>query len=213
MSSGDAATQPAGKALTRHFALLSCIVIGLIIVLLSFVIGYSLRNDLLQMEWGITADYIRSVAFYHLTPSDLVTPQHQTTHERFQAFYHQTVMTPEIVRVKIYDATMAVVWSDEPRLVGERFPDNPHLIGALAGRTMVNLETDRRTGDDCVSKQPWATAHGGFLPTVFLDEPPRFLFDSPRWRPLYSARHALILRNLRLISASVRAGLNRGRCG
>src|SRR5439155_263651 len=45
---------------------------------------------------------------------------------------------PEIVRVKIYDAGKRVVWSDEPRLLGEVFADNPELNAALAGLTTVN---------------------------------------------------------------------------
>ncbi|HXH09655.1 MAG TPA: ATP-binding protein [Alphaproteobacteria bacterium] len=167
MSTGGADKRPTGKALTRRFALLSCIVIGLITVLLSFVISFYLRKDLLDREWGITADYIRSAALYHLTPTDFAVPQGQIAQEHFQAFYRQTVMMPEIVRVKIHDATMRVVWSDEPRLVGERFPDNPHLIGAIAGRTMVNIETDRRKGENVYEGQEFPVLVELYVPLVF----------------------------------------------
>src|SRR3989442_6682172 len=50
----------------------------------------------------------------------------------------------EILRVKIYDAKMRVVWSDEARLVGQAFRDNPELSAALTGHTAVNLERLRK---------------------------------------------------------------------
>lgn len=167
MSAGGACEQPTGKRLTRRFALLSFVVIGLITLLLSYVIAYYLRQDLLQREWGITADYVRSAAFYHLTPADFTAPQSPSSSDRFQAFYRQAIMMPEIVRVKIYDATMAVVWSDEPRLVGARFADNPHLVGAMAGRTMVNIATERRKSEHIYEGQEFPVLVELYVPVVF----------------------------------------------
>ncbi len=138
----------AGTALTRQFAILSLIVIGLITTALSLVISHYLRKDLLEREWGTTADFIRTEAYYHLTPADFAAPGSKTAQGRFRIFYEQTVIMPEIVRVKIYDAGMKVIWSDEPRLIGQRFPDNPELIGAIAGQTTVNLKTGEKKGEN-----------------------------------------------------------------
>ncbi len=124
---------------TRLFAILSLVVVGLITAALSFGISYYLRKDLLDREWKVTADFIRTEAAYHLTPSDFDDSSSLTAQEHFRIFYQQIVIMPEIRRVKIYDPTTAVIWSDEVRLIGQRFPDNPHLVGAIAGRTVVNL--------------------------------------------------------------------------
>ncbi len=156
-----------GQALIRHFAILSLIVIGLITAALSMIISTSLRKDLLEREWGVTADYIRTEILYHLTPSDFSAPSTAEAQEHFQTFYEQTVMMPEIVRVKIYDATMAVVWSDEPRLIGQRFPDNPHLVSALAGRTMVNLESGDKKGENIYEPVESARLVEVYVPIVF----------------------------------------------
>lgn len=137
-----------GTALTRQFAILSLIVITLTTITLSLVISYYLRKDLLEREWGITADYTRTQAFYHLSPADFASPQSATAQKHFQAFYKQTVTMPEIVRVKIYDASMAVVWSDEPRLIGQRFHHNPQLISAIAGQITTNLEIGEKKGEN-----------------------------------------------------------------
>ena len=60
----------AGTALTRQFSILSLLMIGLITAMLATVISYSLRKDLLDREWRITADYVQTEAFSHLAPSD-----------------------------------------------------------------------------------------------------------------------------------------------
>jgi len=143
-----------GLRLTRQFALLSLLVIGLITAALSWVIAQVLRADLLEREWSLTADYIRTEARQWLGPADFAIPADATSQQHFQEFYRQAVTMPEIVRVKVYDAQMTVVWSDEQRLIGQRFADNPHLIGALEGRTAVNLETGRDRKDENVYEGP-----------------------------------------------------------
>ena len=159
-----------GTTLIRQFAILSLIVIGLITTALCLVISHYLRKDLLEREWGTTADFIRTEAFYHLTPADFAAPWSKTAQGRFRIFYEQTVIMPEIVRVKIYDANMAVVWSDEPRLIGQRFPDNPELIGAVAGNTTVNLKIGEKKGENIYE-------HGErqlvevYVPIVFAGDP------------------------------------------
>ncbi len=156
-----------GKALLRQFAILSFIVIGLITAALSLVISLYLRKDLLDREWGTTADFIRTEAFQRLSLSDFSAPSTRAAQEHFETFYQQTVMMPEIVRVKIYDATMAVVWSDEPRLIGQRFPDNPHLAKALAGRTTVNLESGELKAENVYERNEFARLVEVYVPIVF----------------------------------------------
>jgi hypothetical protein len=131
-----------GGTLVRQFGLLSLVVIGLITLTLSLVIAYNLREDLLEREWGTTADFIRTEALQYLTPADFDAPMQPSAQEHFETLYHETSLMPEIIRVKIYDSKMTVVWSSEPRLQGLRFSDNPHLARALGGQTTVNLETD-----------------------------------------------------------------------
>jgi signal transduction histidine kinase len=131
------------------------------------IISHYLRKDLLEREWGVTADYVRTEILYHLTPSDFEAPRSKTAQEHFERFYEQTVMMPEIIRVKIYDAAGAVVWSDEPRLIGQRFPDNPHLVSALTGRTMVNLDPGEGKGENIYEPTESARLVEVYVPVVF----------------------------------------------
>jgi two-component system, NtrC family, sensor histidine kinase HydH len=157
----------AGTALTRQFAVLSFIVIGLITVALCLVITHYLRKDLLEREWRITADYIRTEARHYLTSADFALPFSAIAQEHFRNFYAKTVRMPEIVRVKIYDTTAAVVWSDKPLLIGQRFLDNTHFLGALAGRTMVNLEMSEEKGENVYERAEFPELVEVYVPIVF----------------------------------------------
>jgi len=108
------------------------------------VISHSLQYDLLDREWSTTADFVRTEAVQTLRARDFEAPETPEAQARFLTFYQRTVVMPEIIRVKIYDAKMRVVWSDEARLVGQAFRDNPELSAALTGHTAVNLERLRK---------------------------------------------------------------------
>ena len=56
--------------LTRQFAALSMLVIGLITAALCFVIARHLRTHLLEREWSTTADFVRTEALQRLTVND-----------------------------------------------------------------------------------------------------------------------------------------------
>lgn len=127
-----------GNSLLRQFATLSLIVIGLVTIVLSLVNSYYLHKDLLDREWRITADYTRMQILHHLVPSDFDAPMTRQAQDNFKRFYELTAMMPEIVRVKIFDTTMTVVWSDESRLIGRQFPGSQDVASALQGRLTVN---------------------------------------------------------------------------
>src|SRR5262249_15211464 len=76
-------THHSGSALTRQFALLSLLVIGMSTVALCLIISYYLRQDLLEGEWTLTADAIRTEALDHTLPSDFATPVSAPAQEHF----------------------------------------------------------------------------------------------------------------------------------
>ena len=159
-----------GAVLIRQFAVLSLVIVGLITAALCVVISHYLKADLLEREWTTTADFIRTEALQNLTPADFAASETPTAEGRFRRFYEHTSMMPQIVRVKIYGAGMAVIWSDEPRLIGQRFPDNAQLLGAVAGRTTVSLKVGEKKGENVYERdQPELVEV--YVPIVFPDAP------------------------------------------
>jgi len=159
-----------GAVLIRQFAVLSFVIVALITVALCAVISHGLREDLLEREWTTTADFIRTQALQILAPDDFSTPESAAAQGRFGNFYRQTVMMPHVVRVKIYAANMTVLWSDEPRLIGQRFADNAQLAGAVAGRTTVNLETGEKKVENVYERNEPQLVEV-YVPIVFPGSP------------------------------------------
>lgn len=155
-----------GKGLLRQFAILSLLVIGLVTLALSLTISHYLRKDLLEREWVTTADYVRTQILSHLTPGDLAAPKDDTAKVHFESLYQQVVSMPEIFRVKIYDSSMTVIWSDDPRLIGQRFSNNAHLEAALTGRTVVNLEPSGGKEENVSERNVFARVVEVYVPIV-----------------------------------------------
>ncbi len=170
MSGWSGLAPHSGAVLIRQFAVLSFVIVALITVALCAVISHYFRKDLLEREWTTTADFIRTQALQNLDPADFAAPTRPATQERFRKFYQQTVMMPQVVRVKIYDASMTVIWSDEPRLIGQRFADNAQLSGAVAGRTTVNLETGEKKVENVYERQEPQLVEV-YVPIVFPESP------------------------------------------
>lgn len=144
----------AGHTLIRRFAVLSFIVIAVTTATLSYVIASSLERDMLAREWNATASYVHLEARRALTSEDFIDPRSQAAQRHFQTFSGDLGRIPETIRVKLYDRSARVVWSDEPRLIGQHFADNPELAKALAGRTVADLQTHKRKSENVFETPP-----------------------------------------------------------
>ena len=127
-------------SLLRTFALLSFLLVALITIAQIGVQWRLLREDLLAWERTSTAEAIRVQVASVLDPDDFVHRDTPAARGRFSEFLRLALSNPEILRIKLYDPEMRVVWSDEPRLLGETFPGNRHLAQALRGETVAVLE-------------------------------------------------------------------------
>ncbi|OGB94227.1 MAG: hypothetical protein A2Z31_10270 [candidate division NC10 bacterium RBG_16_65_8] len=156
-----------GKVLLRQFAILGLAVIGVIALALSLMVSSVLRRDLLDREWITTADYVRAQILSHLTPAVLANPETAEATERFERFFQQVATMPEVFRVKVYAADGTVLWSDETQLIGRRFADNPHLSGALAGPTVVNMESGAGKTENVGERSVFARVVEVYVPITF----------------------------------------------
>jgi two-component system, NtrC family, sensor histidine kinase HydH len=125
------------SSLWRTFALMSLVIIALITAAQVTVQRALVRTALLEWERQHAAESILATAQSILRPQDFEQWRSPEAQERFTRFFRLTLFNPEILRVKVYGADTSVVWSDEPRLLGTRFPDNSRLTRALTGETLA----------------------------------------------------------------------------
>jgi signal transduction histidine kinase len=128
-------------SLRGAFALLSLGIIGLISAIQVTVQWVLLREDVLEREGLESANTIRDEAYAVLHAEDFADWRNPQSQARFEEFFGRALLDPDIVRVRMYNTEMRIVWSDdEGRPAGTRIHDNPALREALAGRVMVELE-------------------------------------------------------------------------
>ncbi len=110
-----------------RFAILSFLcVLGLALAM-----GFALSALLTRAvsEWENTAAFARRQV-ERVGPDVLFTsPQGPEARERWGRELSRLLTDlPEVVRVKVWDREATILWSEEPRLIGQRFPCNaPHL--------------------------------------------------------------------------------------
>jgi len=153
--------------LLHQFAYLGLAVIGVITLVLSLTISDVLRRDLLEREWITTADYVRAQILSQLTPATLADPETAEAAERFERFFQQVASMPEVFRVKLYAADGTVLWSDETHEIGRRLGDNPHLDSALAGHTVVNMETGAGKAENAGERNVFGRVVQVYVPITF----------------------------------------------
>lgn len=124
-----------------RFAMLSLTcVVGLALAMGS-ALSLVLTRAVAEWEWENTAAFVRrDVEMAELTPLFTATQGAKDRERWGRELSRLYADFPEIVRVKVWDRQATVLWSDEERLIGQRFPENDELQDALAGKISVEVK-------------------------------------------------------------------------
>ena len=125
--------------LLQKFSILSLLGIGILILVLGYTISYFLARNILDREWTTLAQVVRSQVEEHSLYPLFSSPSLPTEQRRYEELISPLKRIPEIRRIKVYDKTGTLVWSDEPRLFGQAFSENEELKRALRGKIGVKL--------------------------------------------------------------------------
>jgi two-component system, NtrC family, sensor histidine kinase HydH len=132
--------RPAQFNLLRRFALLSCAAILVVAVGSSIFLSRFLTQALLQRDAVVTMEVIQSVAEVENAPAFFLRPHPVRAPEApLQDFFAHIGNLPDVLRANVYGRDRTLLWSTEPRLVGQRFAENADLEEALQGA--IGLET------------------------------------------------------------------------
>ncbi|MDO8478685.1 MAG: PAS domain-containing protein [Candidatus Rokubacteria bacterium] len=127
----------------QGFLLLSAVLIAAVGITAGVIVGAFFERHLLGEEETRTAEIVRSQARQHLSARDLnlVAGDPAERDRNFRVFLEGL---PGVFRIKAYDTTGRIVWSNESRLIGMSFPDDTFLQNALSGRVTTVLGTPSR---------------------------------------------------------------------
>lgn len=127
-------------SLLQRFSLLSLSAFLAVGVLLGWVITTSLEENFVARSKEVTASFVRSGFERLFKGEDFSAPMEGAKYEGFLAKIPHLQFNSEIKRVKVWNRDMVVVWSDDRRLLGQRFPENKELKKALQGKLASELK-------------------------------------------------------------------------
>ena len=125
--------------LTKRFALLSFLCIGILTAALCWIASRYLSKEMLDREWKTTAQIIRAETRQTVTSDDFKAADPKTVEIKFDELHRQITAMPDITRIKIYNVKGVIIWSDEKRLIGQAFADNDELQEALEGKVVTDI--------------------------------------------------------------------------
>ena len=127
-----------------RFPVLALLCIFATAVLMSSVLSSLLTQAVSAWEWENTAALTRRQVELVGLEGLFTAPPDALARQRWAAEIARLFGgLPEIVRVKVWSREATVLWSDESRLIGQRFPDNVPLRSALTGAVAVEVKEVR----------------------------------------------------------------------
>ena len=129
------ASQPPTFNLLRRFSLWSFLAIMLVASGASLFLSRFLTQALLQRDAAVTMEVIQSVCETENAAAFFLAPGAGGARgQGLQEFFDHIGNLPDVLRANVYGKDRTLLWSTEPRLVGQRFADkNDELEEALGG--------------------------------------------------------------------------------
>ena len=129
--------------LLTSFSLLGALITTTIAIVFAWSLEYQLEQNILQQEAQNAADQVDLILIPHLNLSlaDLSAPLDSARFEQIDALIREDILHGHIVRIKVWNKSGMVVYSDEKSLVGQYFPVSDELEKALDGGIGTDVST------------------------------------------------------------------------
>ena len=122
-----------------RFSLVSLLVILLIAVGLAWRLESTLENDALKGVAENTAEQATNILDKNLTTADLKDALQGKRYDEIDALIHNTLLSANIVRIKIWNQGGLLVYSDDQSIIGKTFPLSDELKEAFKGEIATEI--------------------------------------------------------------------------
>lgn len=148
------------------FLIIATSIFGILTVVFIFVSNLFINSSFINRSKSAVGDAIQFEA-KELKPEDfsLTDPDHAKN--VFNDFYRR-LKTPEIIRIKVWDYSGKVIFSDDESIVGQRFPDNEEFKEAIKGHIVT--EIGQKVKPENISELGYKQLLEVYVPVVFGGE-------------------------------------------
>lgn len=139
--------------LLHRFSVLSALVLILIAVLLGWRVQGIAEDDVFKQETAVAIAQAETLVHTNLLPNDITHPLAPAVLQRLAAYTRQSIAAGLFVRLKIWNSSGTIVYSDVPSLIGQRFSIEDDLDDILSGRAQTSADISDLTGPENVSER------------------------------------------------------------
>ncbi|MFZ2986831.1 sensor histidine kinase [Ideonella sp.] len=129
-------------ALTRWFAVVGALAIGVFSAGMGWLLSHALQTRMLERDAAISRDFVQSMATIERTADLFRVPHAGEALASPTGFFAHVSAMPDVLRANVYAPDGQVLWSSRAELIGQRFVGNEELDEALQGRTVVHLDEE-----------------------------------------------------------------------
>lgn len=177
--------------LSRWFALLAALSIGLVSISVASLLSTLFRDRMLGHDGRLTASYVSSLSRVEPPEALFGVPVVPDAAGRYPEFFTHVAALEDALRINAYSSAGVVIWSTDPALIGRHFGENKELDEALEGHLVVHTghaETHPKP-EHMALKSPsgpfvenyipvWSTDRARVIGVIEVYRVPALLFDS-----------------------------------
>jgi len=126
-------------SLLLRFTLISLALTGLIAAGLAAHLQYNLQADALSAVAENTAHQAINILDKQITANDLRNPLPGERYDEIDSLIHNTLLSTNIVRIKIWNSEGLLVYTDEKMILGKTFPVSDEMREALQGNMATEI--------------------------------------------------------------------------
>jgi signal transduction histidine kinase len=123
-----------------QFSVVSFVVTAVIAVVLAIVLSNKIRSDAIDdlVNEAVGASQGRFLSA--ITPADLEVPMTGERYDRFHQFVKRSIVSERTARIKVWAKDGTVIYANDPKGVGQKFPENQNLQKALQGENAITIK-------------------------------------------------------------------------
>jgi len=152
--------------LVQKFSIYSIIVLFLFGFVLNYAISNNIENMMIERAKATTASYVQHNVGNFLTNQDFDAQDHSKHKTQFEKYY-SNIQTNEIIRIKVFDTSGTIIYSDVEELIGKNFTDNQELNDAMEGTVEVDINRDLKKQENIYERQQYHGLMEIYIPIKF----------------------------------------------
>src|SRR5215207_7963945 len=155
-------------SLLARFTLVSFFITLLIAMGLAWRLELALERDALSAVAENTADQAANILSRNLTVADLETALHGERYEEIDTLIHNTLLSADIVRIKIWNREGLLVYSDDKNIIGKVFAVEEDMQEAFHGEIAAEV-TDLQSEENMDERGQYTELFEIYVPLEPVD--------------------------------------------